>query len=50
MYGLIGRMNSVTGQREALIAILLESTQGTPGCKQYVVARDAKARTPSGSA
>jgi quinol monooxygenase YgiN len=42
MYGLIGRMNAVAGQRDALIAILLESTQHMPGCKQYVVARDPK--------
>ena len=27
MYGLIGKMTAVTGQRDALIAILLEATQ-----------------------
>lgn len=42
MYGLIGRMKAVAGQRDALIAILLESTQQMPGCKSYVVARDPK--------
>jgi quinol monooxygenase YgiN len=42
MFGLIGRMMAATGQRDALIAILLESTQQMPGCKSYVVARDPK--------
>lgn len=40
MYGLIGRMKAVAGQRDALLAILLESTQQMPGCKSYVVALD----------
>ena len=41
MYGLIGKMKAVPGQREALIAILLESAaSGMPGCLSYVVARD----------
>lgn len=42
MFGLIGRMIAVTGQRDALVAILLESTQQMPGCKSYVIARDPK--------
>jgi quinol monooxygenase YgiN len=40
MYGLIGKMMAVPGQREALIAILLEGVAGMPGCLSYVVARD----------
>lgn len=40
MYGLIGKMKAVAGQREALIGILLEGTQDMPGCLSYVVARD----------
>jgi len=40
MYGLIGKINAVAGQRDALIAILLEGTGKMPGCKSYVVARD----------
>ena len=42
MYGLIGKMIAVPGQRDALIAILLEGIRGTPmpGCKSYVVACD----------
>ncbi len=30
------------GQREALIAILLEGTGGMPGCLSYIVAKDVK--------
>ena len=40
MYGLIGKMTAVQGQRDALIAILLEGTAGMPGCLSYVVAAD----------
>jgi quinol monooxygenase YgiN len=41
MYGLIGKMLAHSGQREALLAILAESSQGMPGCLSYLVARDA---------
>lgn len=41
MYGLIGRMIAVEGQREELIRILLEGTREMPGCVSYVIARDA---------
>jgi quinol monooxygenase YgiN len=37
MYGLIGRMAAVTGQRDALIGILLEGVRNMPGCLSYVV-------------
>ncbi len=40
MYGLIGKMVAVPGQREALIAILLEATGDMPGCLSYIVAKD----------
>ena len=40
MYGLIGKMLAVEGQRDALISILLEGTEAMPGCLSYVVARD----------
>ena len=40
MYGLIGKMIVVTGQRDALIAILLESTAEMPGCISYIIAKD----------
>ena len=41
MYGLIGKMKSVPGQRDALIAILIEGIAGMPGCLSYIVAQDA---------
>ena len=40
MYGLIGKMKAVPGQRDALIAILLEGVSDMPGCLSYVVAQD----------
>ena len=40
MYGLIGKMTAVAGQRDAVAAMLLESTQAMPGCLSYVIAAD----------
>ena len=40
MYGLIGKMKVADGQRDALIAILLQGTGAMPGCLSYVVAED----------
>lgn len=40
MYGLIGRMRTQPGQRDALIAILLAGTGSMPGCLSYLVAKD----------
>ena len=42
MYGLIGKMMAIAGQRDMLIAILLEGTtlEAMPGCLSYVVATD----------
>ena len=40
MYGLIGKMTSVPGARDALISILLDGVAGMPGCLSYVVAHD----------
>jgi len=40
MYGLIGKMSAVPGQRDALAAILLESTGSMPGCLSYVIATE----------
>ena len=40
MYGLIGKMKAVEGERDALIAILLEGVHEMPGCLSYVVSRD----------
>ena len=41
MYGLIGKMKAMPGQRDTLIAILLGGVQGIPGCLSYVVAQDS---------
>lgn len=32
MYGLIGKLNAVPGQRDALADILVRGTQAMPGC------------------
>jgi quinol monooxygenase YgiN len=42
MYGLIGKMKALRGQRDALIAILLDGAGEMPGCLSYVIARDPK--------
>lgn len=42
LYGLIGKMKAVPGQRDALIAIVLEGAADMPGCLSYIVARDAE--------
>jgi quinol monooxygenase YgiN len=41
MYGLIGKITAAPGERDALASILLESTQGMPGCLSYIVAADS---------
>jgi quinol monooxygenase YgiN len=40
MYGLIGKMRAAPGQRDALIAILLDDVGPMPGCSSYIVACD----------
>ena len=40
MYGLIGKIKCVAGQRDALTAILLEGLAEMPGCLSYIVAAD----------
>lgn len=40
MYGLIGKMTTVPGRRDELLAILLEEVGAMPGCLSYIVARD----------
>jgi len=40
MYGLIGKITAVAGQRDALATILLDGTEAMPGCLSYVIARD----------
>ncbi|WP_296612761.1 putative quinol monooxygenase [Sphingomonas sp.] len=41
MYGMLGRMKAVPGKRDELLALLLESSAGMPGCLSYIVAKDA---------
>lgn len=40
MHGLIGKITATEGQRDALVAVLLEGTREMPGCLSYVVALD----------
>lgn len=40
MYGLIGKMTAVAGERDALAAILLAGTGTMPGCLSYIIAVD----------
>ena len=40
MYGLIGKMMTVPGKRDELVAILIEGVMDMPGCLSYVVAHD----------
>lgn len=40
MFGMLGRMKAVPGQRDALLAILLDSSAAMPGCLSYIVAKD----------
>ena len=40
MFGLIAKIKTAPGQRNALVAILVEGTAAMPGCLSYVVAND----------
>jgi quinol monooxygenase YgiN len=40
MYGLIGKIVAVAGQRDALAGVLLEGTAAMPGCLSYIIAAD----------
>jgi quinol monooxygenase YgiN len=40
MYGLIGKIRALPGQRDALGSILIQGTVAMPGCLSYVVAID----------
>lgn len=40
MFGMLGKFRSIPGQRDALVALLLECTTDMPGCLSYVVALD----------
>jgi hypothetical protein len=47
MYGLIGKMRAVPGQRDVLISILLDGISSMPGCS-YVIAQDPGIRIALG--
>lgn len=40
MYGLIGKIKTKPGQRDALASILMKATREMPGCLSYIVAID----------
>jgi quinol monooxygenase YgiN len=40
MYGLIGKMTTVPGQRDAFVTLLLDGLGEMPGCLSYIVAKD----------
>ena len=40
MYGLIGKVTVVPGQRDAFATILLEGGEAMPGCLSYIIAAD----------
>ena len=42
MYGMLGRVKAVPGKRDQLLALLLEGSDGMPGCLSYIVAKDLK--------
>ena len=42
MYGLIGKITAVAGQREALATILIDGSSGMPGCLSYMVRDDER--------
>jgi quinol monooxygenase YgiN len=41
MYGLIAKLTAVAGKRDELIQLLEEGTKNMPGCRSYIVAKDA---------
>ena len=40
MFGQIGKMRAQPGKRDALLAILLKSSDAMPGCLNYIIAGD----------
>ena len=41
MYGIIGKMIAEEGKRQDLIDVLLAGTENMPGCKSYIISKDA---------
>lgn len=44
MYGLIGKVRAVAGQRDTLVGVLSENGASMPGCLSYIVAEDLNDR------
>jgi len=42
MYGLIGKITTISGKRDELIDILVDGISGMPGCLSYIVSRDPR--------
>jgi quinol monooxygenase YgiN len=42
MYGMIGKITAIPGQRDALARLLLSGSADMPGCLSYVVSEDLK--------
>lgn len=40
MYGLIGKIVAKPGERDALLAALMDGSEAMPGCLSYIVAKD----------
>jgi len=42
MYGLIGKITAVPGQRDELARLIMQGMDAMPGCLSYIVARDTQ--------
>lgn len=42
LYGVIGKIKTKPGQRDALAAMLLQATRAMPGCLSYIAGNDPK--------
>ena len=42
MYGLIGKITSKAGHRDALLDLILQGAKDMPGCLSYIVAKDTE--------
>lgn len=42
MYGMIGKITAMPGQRDALARLLLSGSAAMPGCLSYVISEDLK--------
>ena len=40
MFGLISKMKTLPGQRDALVRVLVQGSKAMPGCIHYLIAKD----------